>query len=95
MITCLKLFTVFLQGAPVPEVVASFPGEAATPSSIPVSHLSTPPISPSASQPPSLPASNVPQQPLTPEAPQDYEVKCMNKYDFLVPLYFKSHSSGD
>ena len=62
----------------MPEVVASFPGDAAIPSSIPASHLSTPPISPSASHQPSLPASDIPQQPVTPKAPQDYEVKCMN-----------------
>jgi len=62
------------EGAPVPEVVASFPGDAAIPSSVPASHLSTPPISPSASHPTSLPASNIPHQPVMAEAPQDYEV---------------------
>ena len=81
--TFIKLFTFLSQGSPMPEVVASFPGEAAIPSSMPpASHLSTPPISPSASQNPSQPASNIPLQPVTPEAPQDYEVKCTNKCDY-------------
>merc|ERR1719270_933974 len=63
------------EGADVPEVMASFPGDASLPSSsLPASHLSTPPIAPSASQPPSPPKSNSPEQPVQPEASQDFEV---------------------
>merc|ERR1711899_165279 len=63
------------EDAGVPEVMASFPGDASLPSSsLPASHLSTPPIAPSASQPPSPPKSNSPEQPVQPEASQDFEV---------------------
>merc|ERR1712012_281571 len=63
------------EGADVPEVMASYPGDASLPSSsLPASHLSNPPIAPSASQPPSPPKSNSPEQPVQPEASQDFEV---------------------
>ena len=70
----------------MPEVMASFPGDATLPSSsLPASHLSTPPIAPSASQPPSPPKSNSPEQPVQPEASQDFEVN-------IVTIYLNLHS---